>query len=363
MTRLEKACSICAAVSAVFALSTNVALAGKPGGKTASNWVVTMTEIGPLVPGGESAAYSINELGEIVGTATNAQGIRVRPIWKDGAVIGFLEGVDGAPYTWNSNREAVGANIVNSKIGCSVYWIPGGSGQLPPLPGGDSCATYGYDVNEHGEMAGGAQGFDGTVRQSRPVTWKNGAVFRDLGMPPGAVRAVGSGINDQGDVVGHMTDASGKIDAFLYRNGQYTKLQPLTERFATYAIDINNNGDVLGTSDGGVPVVWKAGAAAPAVLPIPTGRYPHSVWHINDSGDVVGTVSAAPPAFYTAVLWRNGEFIELGQLPGGSESYARGINNAGTVVGVSTMDPPYSWRAVVWTVAPKQGGGKPPRGR
>ncbi len=157
-----------------------------------------------------------------------------------------------------------------------------------------------------------------------------------------------------------MTDATGRINAFLYRNGQYSTLPPFTTRFATYAIDINNNGDILGTSDGGWPVVWKSGATAPTALPIPEGRYPREAWHINDSGDVVGTVTALPPAFNSAVLWRDGKFIDLGILPGGTESYARGINNAGTIVGASTMDPPYGWRAVTWTLAPT-GSGKPPR--
>lgn len=329
--------------------------------RTTGNWVVTITDLGELVPGGGSQAYGINEAGEIVGTAINASGQQVRPIWRNGAVIGFLDGARGVPYTWNSGRHAVGATIVNSKIACHVYWIPGASGPLPPLPGGSSCATSAFDVNVAGEMAGRAEGFDGVIRQTRPVTWLNGRIHRDLGMPPGARRAVASGINDLGHVVGHVTDAiTGRIDAFVHRDRRYEKLQPLSDRFATYAIDINNRGDIVGTSDGGIAVVWKAGQGAPTVLPIPAGRYPHSVWHINDNGDVVGAVTALPPKSYSAVLWRNGEFMDLGHLAGGLESYGRGINNAGQVVGASTKDPPYTWRAVLWTVAPRAGS-RPPR--
>ena len=291
-------------------------------------WEITLTDLGALTPTGQSSAYSINELGEIVGTATDANGLMVRPIWSNGIVTGFLSGVQGTPYAWNSRHEAVGANVVNTKISCSMFWIPGLSGQLPPLPGGRSCATYAFDVNALGEMSGGAESST-PVLQTRPVTWRNGIIYRDLGMPPGARHAVGSGINDNGDVAGHMTDAAtGRIDAFLYSNGQYTVLPPLPGPFATYAIDINNNGDVAGTSNGGVPVVWKKGAAAPMVLPVPAGRYFHQLWRMNDNGDVVGSVSAPPPAFYSGALWRNGEFIDLGIWPGGIEAYARGVNNA-----------------------------------
>ncbi len=180
MSKLFPSLSILAA-SAALLTAADPALAAKPRGGGG----VTITNLGELTPGGGSAGYSINELGEIVGTAIGASGIQVRPIWNDGAVIGYLEGANGAPYTWNSMRHAVGEYVVNTKISCSRYWTPSSSGPLPPLPGGDNCATGGFDVNENGEMAGAAQAFDGTVRQTRPVTWKNGAIYRDLGMPPG----------------------------------------------------------------------------------------------------------------------------------------------------------------------------------
>jgi len=94
------------------------------------------------------------------------------------------------------------------------------------------------------------------------------------------------------------------------------------------------------------------------VPPIPADRYPQSVWRINDSGDVVGTVSAVYPAFNSAALWRNGEFIDLGVLPTGVESYAYDISNAGVIVGTSTTGTPYGWHAVTWTVTASGGGRK-----
>lgn len=307
-------------------------------------WTITTT----ILPGG-SSARSVNEVGDVVGEGLSADGLSIRPIWRNGVPIGTLGGIAGTPYSWNSQWHAVGRHVVNTKIACDVYWTPASSGQLA------ECTVGAYDINEIGESAGSAR-FTTPTLHRHVVTWRNGVIYRDLGLPPGAREAEGAGINDHGDVAGHLTDATtGRIDAFVYRGGQYTRLPSLPGPYASYAWDINNHGDVVGTSNGGTPVVWKAGATAPTVLPIPAGRYPHSVWRISDNGDVVGTVSAVYPAFYSAVLWRNGEFIDLGVLPTGTESCAYDINNAGLITGTSTTGQPYGWHAVTWTVTASTG--------
>lgn len=308
------------------------------------SWAVTMTAL----PSG-SKAYSINERGEVVGEGLTPDGRSIRPIWLDGAQIGTFEGIAGNPYSWDSNRNAVGIHIVNSKISCNVWWTPTASGQF------NECYGGAYDINESGEAAGSDRFTTPTVHR-HVVTWKDGAIHRDLGLPPGAREAQGAGINDRGDVVGNLTDAAtGRIEAFVHRDGQFTRLQSLPGQYATYAWDINNRGDIVGTSNGGIPVVWKAGSTSPTVLPVPDGRYPRTVARINDSGDIVGTTTGVYPVFNSAVMWRNGEFIDLGVLPTGSEAYAYDINNAGVVVGTSTTGVPYGWHAVTWSVAQATG--------
>lgn len=330
-----------------IALAAMMALLLTPGPASAqtrlvgphSSWSVTIT---PL-PGG-SKAHSINEAGEIVGEGLSGDGLTIRPIWLAGQVIGHFEGIAGNPFSWDNQRHAVGRHVVNSKISCNVWWTPTASGQL------GACTGSAYDINETGESAGSARFTEPSIH-NHAVTWRNGAIYRDLGLPPGAREAQGAGINDRGDVVGNLTDAStGRIEAFVHRDGQYTRLQSLPGTYATYAWDINNRGDIVGTSNGGVPVIWKSGSTAPTVLPVPPGRYPRSVSRINDTGDIVGTVTGVYPISTEAVIWRNGEFIGLGVLPTGTESYAYDINNAGVVVGTSTTGSPYGWHAVTWQV-------------
>lgn len=303
------------------------------------SWAVQIVAL----PGG-SKAHAINAAGEVVGEGLSPSGTTIRPIWLDGTVVGTLEGIAGNPYSWNMDRHAVGRHVVNSKIACNVWWTPTASGQL------DDCTGGAYDINASGESAGSARFTVPTVHR-RAVTWKNGLVFRDLGLPPGAREAQGAGINDRGDVVGNLTDStSGRIEAFVHRDGQFTRLQSLPGQYASYAWDINNHGDIVGTSNGGTPVVWRAGSTVPTVLPVPQGRYPRTVARINDSGDIVGTTTGTWPVSTVAVLWRNGEYIDLGVLPTGTESYAYDINNAGVIVGTSTTGSPYGWHAVTWTV-------------
>ena len=307
-------------------------------------WTITVTSL----PGG-SKAHAVNEAGEVVGEGLAPDGRTIRPIWLHGTQVGTLEGISGNPYSWDSNRNAVGIHVVNSKISCNVWWTATASGQF------NECYGGAYDINESGESAGSDRFTSPTVHR-HVVTWKDGVIFRDLGLPPGAREAQGAGINDRGDVVGSLTDAAtGRIEAFVHRDGQFTRLQSLPGQYASYAWDINNNGDIAGTSNGGVPVVWKAGSTLPTVLPIPEGRYPRTVARINDRGDVIGTATGVYPVSTSAVLWRNGEFIDLGVLPTGTESYAYDINSAGVIVGTSTTGSPYGWHAVTWTVASTAG--------
>lgn len=331
--------SVLTALLAGLVLSSGPVSAQTTMAQPQGTWNIT---ISPLPDG--SKAHSINEAGEIVGEGLTADGRTIRPIWLDGQVIGTFDGIAGNPYSWDNQRHAVGRHVVNSKISCNVWWTPTASGQL------DACTGSAYDINETGESAGSARFTEPSIHH-HAVTWRNGAIYRDLGLPPGAREAQGAGINDRGDVVGNLTDATtGRIEAFVHRDGQFTRLQSLPGNYATYAWDINNHGDIVGTSNGGVPVIWKSGSTVPTVLPVPPGRYPRSVARINDSGDIIGTTTGIYPIATEAVMWRHGEFVALGVLPTGSESYAYDINNAGVVVGTSTTGSPYGWHAVTWQV-------------
>lgn len=81
---------------------------------------------------------------------------------------------------------------------------------------------------------------------------------------------------------------------------------------------------------------------------------------INDRGQVAGW-STGPPNLVRAVLWTQGDIVELGVLPGGTESWAYAINASSTITGTSGIDPrgvPPA-RAFVWTAGVMQFVGSP----
>lgn len=82
------------------------------------------------------------------------------------------------------------------------------------------------------------------------------------------------------------------------------------------------------------------------VLPGGTDSY---AWSVNASGQVVGFSSAAGGSH--GFLWtQGGGMQDLGTLPGGATGVTMSINDAGEVVGYgSTADG--HWHAFIWTQA------------
>jgi uncharacterized membrane protein/pimeloyl-ACP methyl ester carboxylesterase len=131
-----------------------------------------------------------------------------------------------------------------------------------------------------------------------------------------------------------------------------TDLGALPGDVKSYALGINNNGDIVGRSSPnegnsfGRPVVWKKGAIA--ALPIPSGIVLDDSGVdglvINDAGQVIANSSSGP------IRWDG----QVPKLVSGASRYgvAVGINAQGTVVGkdwVPNFYNLYGWRACIWT--------------
>jgi probable HAF family extracellular repeat protein len=68
---------------------------------------------------------------------------------------------------------------------------------------------------------------------------------------------------------------------------------------------------------------------------------------LSDDGQVVGTSDTTGDASFHGFLWRQGHITDLGTLTGDSYSSAIAIGNNGTVLGVS-ISASFSPRAVLW---------------
>ena len=354
------ACADGSAPAALAPTSAELAGTAKSVTRVVGNWQVTITDLGMLPGGTFSSAYDINNLGEVVGLASDASGVNRRVIWQNGVIVDTLPQPGSAVTTatqLNERRQLVGFARQNSTIAYGVFWDNGTAVKLQPLPGTTASGAAANGLNAAGDVAGGGTGGGGTVPAYQHAgIWRNGLLFQDIGVIPGGNYSMAYDINDAGQVTGTGTagGTGARQYAFVWTNGTFTVLPDLPGPFLqSVGRSINTRGDVAGLSNGGTPVVWKHGVVS--ALPMPA-RLASVVSEINDSGDVVGTVGT------TGALWKQGQHIPLDPWPNAAvnASVARGINNQGAVVGEAYFPAGQGVHAVMWTVAPVGGGPNTP---
>jgi probable HAF family extracellular repeat protein len=336
------------------------------------NWQITLTDLGVIPGGTASDALAINTAGRVVGLATDNTFALRRPVWdaNTGAILFFADNLDTAgtsiPEHINEIGEIVGTVTFGGRIWLGVYWNPQGRAfRLPPLPGVDPLGidVKGHGINNLGQMVGlsqeGAPNFF-----THAVLWQNkDTPAQDLGfLGTGAFgnNSEAYGINDLSHVVG-LSWVGTLVRAFLWRNGRMVDLGSLGGQVVAEAYAVNNSGLVVGKS-GFIPVTWRYDVSNPTStaviqqLPIPAGFFSAQPTDVNDPGDIAG-YAGSPSIDAHAILWRNGQAIDLGVWPGGHYSMANGINNVGQIVGTGTVAADNLDHALMWTVEPRGGGG------
>ena len=160
-------------------------------------------------------------------------------------------------------------------------------------------------------------------------------------------------LNEQGQVVGSSTTASGNTHAFLWEDGVMIDLGTLDApyNFTSLASSINERGQIAGTSYSsnlgldGHAFLWEDGV----MIDLGTlgGAYSQAN-AINGRGQVVG-FSETPSGEQHAFLWENGVMTDIG--PAGLQSYARFVNEVGEVAGLLETPAPYAffWKDGVLT--------------
>jgi len=217
-----------------------------------------------------------------------------------------------------------------------------------------------FAVNNRGEVVGAAMNtipdsnsMWGIGYQTRAFYWKDG-VIQDLGTLGTGTDAIAGMINQRGQVVGvsyvNSIPASCSADlfgsVFPITTGSFIWDKKNGMRdigglggSCTIASDVNNRGQVVGTSaltgDSLThPFVWDAANGITDLMGASNGV--GSAFAINDGGQVVGVVCDAVECH--AALWqkRDGKWqeIDLGALAAvGDCPNARSVNASGQVVG------------------------------
>ncbi len=228
----------------------------------------------------------------------------------------------------------------------------------PPFGRESSFLTLSRAVNNRGTVSG--YGYNGTSTEdlfltSVPFTWRQGKLSL-LPLLDGWPAAFAFGVNDREQVVGsaNRTDSNGNIiqTAVLWDRGKPINVGARFQGAITsFASDANNTGRMVGAyfDRNGTEVPFTTLGNTTQLLPLLDGMTNAEPARINDLGEIVGQQFSPTEAI--PCLWypnRDGYVaVNLGSL-GGTLGFALGINELGFTVGYSTVSGDQHVQAFLW---------------
>lgn len=258
-------------------------------------------------------------------------------------VLGGLGGTNSAAFGINDSGQVVGYGFTAGNASSqAVLW----NGTTPTALGGlGGTSSFARGINNLGQIVGYGSSANGTTVAA---LW-NGTTPTVLGGLAGVTNSYALGVNNSGQISGYgFTQTSSGALAFsailwngttptLLNNGLPTC--QFCAPSAPAANAINNSGQVVGQSNGsnGQALLWSS-----------TNNPTYLGWGyanaINNSGQVVGVSNSQ------ATVWNGTTTSILGGLGGSFGSVAQGINNAGQVVGVSYTTGNAAYHGMLWSM-------------
>ena len=318
----------------------------------------TLTDLGTLPGGQESAAYALNDRGQVVGWSdggTDNSLMHQDPnlihnhavLWEGGKVrdLGLLKGFPfSAGYGINHRGQIVGGFDVNYRSGGggpagllqNFVWRGKQKTVLDNIT--PPYLVYAKAINDSGQVAGTTND-SGMVAGAPPsdyraVLW-TGSKVTTLPLPAGYTETYAFALNNTGMVVGYAVRENGHRHAVLWRNGRVVDVGAFpADGYYCEAFGVNDLGQIVGWSSGGA-FLWQDGKMQG--LPQLSHDYPDMVaFGINNQGQIVGEADGNSSRRH-AFLWQRGTTYDLnGLIPADSGwilKEARAINSHGQVVG------------------------------
>lgn len=146
-------------------------------------------------------------------------------------------------------------------------------------------------------------------------------------------------LNNQRQVIGWREDTPGETRSVRWENYQLTDLGVISlPGYSTaYLVDINDNGEATGTaSNGSQTQAFRYLNGAVTALPLPQGYDRSYAVRLNNAGQIIGTMTRNNPYLQRGFVW-DAQLSELPPLAGFMHSWAHDINDSGVVVGNSVV--------------------------
>ena len=290
-----------------------VLLAPLLGNHTIAQGVVGTNLIGIGIGVGHSYAYGLNDSGQVVGYAGNADNTAVFAfIYSAATGMNNMGSLGGGGFTYGASINNSGAvtgisnairnapPLIQVSQHAFVYSAGAGMSDIGTLDGRFESGSHGYGINNPGQVAGGAS----TDGGQRAFVYSTVNGMTSIGTLGGDFSS-GYAINDAGQVTGQSTLVTGARHAFLYTPG-------------AGMVDIGTLGG--GTSDS---------------------------WGINNAGQVTGWSNTIGNAQHAFIYSSSTGMVDIGTL--GAFAVGRDINNSGQVVGASFIPNEGAYHAFVYS--------------
>lgn len=267
----------------------------------------------------EVAGMAINDKAKVAAVIKNKKGQDVGAVCA-AAACAKLSALPGAPqgslagaYAIDRRGHAVGSSPTGQTWSHAILFDGVQTLDLGAFDedgcGGCSLYSFGYGMNDKGQVVGSSLTGDG---KTRAFVWKDGVMTK---LPTlGGSNSEAYAINEHGVAVGmaDLDDVQHIAHAVLYRKGRAEDLGVLGTGASSRANDVNNLDVVVGQSftdgpRGLVPFIYSQGVLKQ--LPLPADAFDGAAWRINDAGWIVGS--------YT----KSGESVRRGWVSDGHDAY------------------------------------------